>query len=100
MPSQLIDFSNLSSPTSNPSRDGQMADLSIDSISILQKFKRTVEKYAKLNGIPLQNDERDYDAILFSFLKDAKFIDFAFDECGIEFVSDMFKIDTKDDDKA
>ena len=49
---------------------------------------------------PLQNDERDYDAILFSFLKDAKFIDFAFDECGINFVSDMFKIDTKDDDKA
>ena len=77
-----------------------MADLSIDSISILQKFKRTVEKYEKLNGIPLQNDERDYDAILFSFLKDAKFIDFAFDECGIKFVSDMFKIDTKDDDKA
>ena len=77
-----------------------MADFSIGRILILQKFKRTVEKYAKLNGIPLQNDESDYDAILISFLKDAKFIDFAFDECGIKFVSDTFKIDTKDDDKA
>ena len=100
MPSQLIDFSNFFSHTYNPSQHGRMADLSIGSISILQKFKQTVEKYAKLYGIPLQNDERDYGAILISFLEDAKFIDFAFDECGIKFVSDMFKIDTKDDDKA
>lgn len=91
MASQLIDFSNLSSPTSNPS---------IGNISILHKFKRIVEKYAKLNGIPLHNDERDYNAILFSFLKDTKFINFAFDEFGIKFVSDMFKIDVKHEDKA
>jgi len=77
-----------------------MADLSIGSISIFQKFKRTVERYEKLYGLPLKNDEMDYGAILISFLKDAKFIDFAFDECGIKFVLDMFKIDIKYEDEA
>ncbi|MGG6460463.1 MAG: hypothetical protein ACM3JQ_03440 [Candidatus Eiseniibacteriota bacterium] len=75
-------------------RNTQLADLSIGRSSIFQKFKRMVEKYAKLNEIPLHNNERDYDAMLFSFLKDPRFIDFALDECGIKFNSEVLKFDT------
>jgi hypothetical protein len=44
---------------SDPSQYRQKADLSIGSVSILQIFKRTAERYAKLNGIKLPKEDSD-----------------------------------------
>ena len=74
----------------DPSPYAQLADQSIGKSPIFQKFRRMAEKYAKLNEIPLHYDERDYDAMLFSFLKDPIFIDSALDQCGIKFNSELF----------
>jgi hypothetical protein len=91
----LIQSTNPSSPKSYPSQYRQKADQSIGSVSILEIFKRTTKRYAKPNGIKLPT--KDCDAILFSFLHEVKFIDFAHDECDIRLSMEIFKTHTKDD---
>ena len=54
------------------------------------KFLPVAKKYAKLNGIELGDDGHGERWSVYDFLNEARFIDFAYDECGEIFNLDMF----------
>ena len=61
---------------------------------MLKIYCPLVEKYAKLNDIEIPpEDDNHYLPVLYGFVWDAKFIDFAYDESGIIFNEDMFTLD-------
>ena len=54
-----------------------------------------MEEYAKLNDIQIPPEGDDDFPVVYGFVLDAKFIDFAYDESGIIFNEEMFTIDSE-----
>jgi hypothetical protein len=66
---------------------------------VLRIYGPLVEKHTKLNNIEMPSeDDDDYLQDLYSFVWDAKFIDFAYAESGKIFNENMFTIEVTDED--
>ena len=63
------------------------------------KFLTVAKKYAKLNGVELIKHKHDgVNWSVYDFLNEARFIDFAYDECGEIFNLEMFSFELDEDD--
>ena len=74
----------------------RICDFFTRSNELLPKYVAFVEEYAEINKIELHSREKDYDdylVIVYGFVWDAKFIDFAYDKSGIIFSKDIYELD-------
>ncbi len=54
-----------------------------------------MKEYAKLNDIEIPPEGDDDFPVVYGFVWNAKFIDFAYDESGIIFTEEMFTMDSE-----
>lgn len=95
----IIDIINLTDNWDERERSREQ-DMGLNKrVQLFDKYLPIVIEYARINKIDLpKDDDDDYLNVIYNFVWDARFIDYAYDKCGILFNEQMYTLQITDED--